>query len=294
VRVVPIERKGYKLSSTSDGVLTDDIDGKLRKGSTIQKALSYIVNDKIPAALSEAIATPAIVSVETFKAEADGLDFYENRAYGHKGKGRKSGLHPYEWYLKIYTISSVEPIYVGLGNMLEDFKRELVCDLSHILTRQMEDLIREHLLRSHGGYSKRPHRKPEPTQPLRPVLPEPDESYGGNDSDDDDYLVDTDTDTDTGSNDTWCDICDPDNTSGTTKPTGPTCDFCSGEDETYGGNDSDSDDLFNVDSEDTDVDVDDDTLEGSTNPSEDFGLDGDSDIDIDDETLEDFINKLNS
>jgi hypothetical protein len=321
IRVVPVDRKGYKISSTADGLLTADIDNNLKRGSSVQKALTYIIRDKIPAAISEAIATPAIVSIETFKAESDGVDFYENRAYGAKGKGRKSGLHPYEWYLKIYTISSVEPLYVGLGNMLEDVKHDIFCDLAHMVDRQIQEAIKQHINKSHGGFVKRP--RPVRPAPLHPTL---DESYGGN-ADDDVFTVDTELPDDTfagfdpdtdfsvdGSNN--CDVCNPDRGDTDVNTDGENCDICS-KDTSYGGNDSDSDTDFSVDHDPLDesfggndgddsygIDGED---EDEGNLSEDLGLDSDSDaeFDLDDdenkkdeegdgETLDDFIENLNA
>lgn len=175
VKIAPIDRKGYKISANSDAVLTQDLTNDLTKGTAIQKALYRIVHHMIPEAIHTAVCTPYIVGIEVFKSENDGVDFYDNRAFGKKGTGRKSGLHPYEWYLKIYTTASVEPLYVGLGNMLQDVKRDFLCDAAHQADHQFSVLMQEHLQKYHGKiWESRPERPSHDwdcDKPLRPGHP---------------------------------------------------------------------------------------------------------------------------
>lgn len=200
VRITPIERKGYKISSDSDAVLSQDLTDDLTRGTAVQKVLHRIVHHMIPNAIHESIHSPYIVSIEVFKAENDGVDFYDNRAFGVKGQGRKSGLHPFEWYLKIYTMASAEPIYVGLGVMIQALKREIMYDVAHQTERQFRVLMQNHIREYHGGH--RPHRPG--------CRPPKGESFGGFDPDKD-FNVEPETPSEGQEPETGnCPICDKD------------------------------------------------------------------------------------
>lgn len=166
IKVTPIERKGYRVSANSDATLVQDLTEDLQTGTAIQKVLYKIIHHMIPNAIETAAKAPAIVSVEVFRVGNDGIDYYDNKAFGHKGRGRKAGLRPYEWYLKIYTFTSAEPIYIGLGDMVQSIKREILSDAAHQTERQFAALMQQHIKEYHKNIFDRPmkpgheHHKP--------------------------------------------------------------------------------------------------------------------------------------
>lgn len=178
IKITPVERQGYKISSNSEATLAQDLSDDLPRGTSVHKTLHHIIYHLIPNAIQEAIENPGIVGIETFKAQNDGIDYYDNRFFGKKGKGRKTGLHPHEWYIKIYTTSSAEPLYVGMGDMLADFKRQLMFDIAHQTERQIEIAMQTHDNKCHGGMFK-PNKPGKPGHPCpsdceRPQKPEQD------------------------------------------------------------------------------------------------------------------------
>lgn len=151
VKITPIDRKGYKISANSDAVLTHDLTAELTKGTSLYKVLYRIINHMIPKAVQTAIQYPYIISTDVFKAAADGIDYYVNSAFGIKGKGRKAGLHPGEWYLKLSTTAAIEPLYIGLGALVEDIKNDILVEAAHQTDRMIELAFEMHNKIHHGS-----------------------------------------------------------------------------------------------------------------------------------------------
>ena len=160
IKVTPIDRKGYKISANSDAVLTQDICRGLQAGTTVQKALAHIIHDEIPHAMKEAIQAPAIVDIEIFKAEPDGVDYYDNKAFGRKGQGRKTGLRPFNWYMKIYTPGQCEPIYIDLGVFVAGLRDEFLHAAAHQTERIVNDILNGKKPGHHHPH-RPPHKHPE-------------------------------------------------------------------------------------------------------------------------------------
>ena len=154
-----INGKGYKISATDKAELTQDISEDLCAGNSVGKALFYIVNKLIPKAAKEAALSPYIVDIEFVKTSYAGDDVYCNRFFGEKGRGRKTGLRQDEWYLKIYVVSQIEPIYVCAGAMIADIKEDIMND-----THRMCDNMIRRALKDHGFDCK-------PSKPERPHHP---------------------------------------------------------------------------------------------------------------------------
>lgn len=125
VKICPIERKGYKISANSGASLIAPV-GDIDAGATVQDALTYLATKAIPGAERNAAKAPHIVGVEYVKIPHDGCDYYDNKAYGSCGVGRKTGLVPNTWYLKLTLFSQVEPVYVSCGPLMSDLKREIM------------------------------------------------------------------------------------------------------------------------------------------------------------------------
>lgn len=128
VKVTPIERKGYKLSATDEAQLSSDINKKYRKGVAVGDVLRGILTHDLPKAMNMAIRAPRVSDIEVFKVYDDGIDYYNNPYFGRRGQGRKTGLQPCAWYIKIYTTSQVEPLYVCLSPMVEDLRRSILME----------------------------------------------------------------------------------------------------------------------------------------------------------------------
>lgn len=173
VKICPIERKGYKISANSGASLIAPV-GDIDAGATVQDALNYLATKAIPGAERNAAKAPHIVGVEYVKIPHDGCDYYDNKAYGSCGVGRKTGLVPNTWYLKLTLFSQVEPVYVSCGPLMSDLKREIMEEM-----RRMLDGFKDNLPKSENpkdtctcgckGYCKepcplciKPEPKPEP------------------------------------------------------------------------------------------------------------------------------------
>lgn len=193
VKVTPIERKGYKLSANDEAVLIGDINEKYRRGTSIHNVLRGLVQHDIPKAMKQAIRAPRVSDITVFKVYDDGIDYYDNPYFGPKGQGRKSGLQPCAWYIKIYTVSQVEPLYVCLSPVVEDLRREILAEarresdkvINNEIAKLRHELAHEHLIPwpdhcictdpSHkpGHGHHRPHPRPEkPVEPVEPEIPE--------------------------------------------------------------------------------------------------------------------------
>lgn len=132
VKICPIERKGYKISANSGASLIAPV-GDIDAGATVQDALNYLVTKAIPGAERNAAKAPHIVGVEYVKIPHDGCDYYDNKAYGSCGVGRKTGLVPNTWYLRLTLFSQVEPVYVSCGPLMSDLKREIMDEMRRML-----------------------------------------------------------------------------------------------------------------------------------------------------------------
>lgn len=132
VKICPIERKGYKISANSGASLIAPV-GDIDAGATVQDALNYLATKAIPGAERNAAKAPHIVGVEYVKIPYDGCDYYDNKAYGSCGVGRKTGLVPHTWYLKLTLFSQVEPVYVSCGPLMADLKREIMEEMKRML-----------------------------------------------------------------------------------------------------------------------------------------------------------------
>lgn len=194
IKVTPIERKGYKISANDEAVLTSDLTPEYKKGTSLHKVLFGILNHELPKAVREAIRAPRIADMEIFKVHEDGIDYFQNPYFGEKGCGRRTGLHPREWYVKIYTCAQVEPYYLDLAPMVEDLRREILWQTR----READKAIRRALTIYHNKYhrydmiERPPHRPPHHHGPHRPCCPGKDETFGGYDPDDG-FTVDPET-----------------------------------------------------------------------------------------------------
>ena len=161
IKISPLDRKGYKISANSDACIVGDLADDLPAGTSVQKVLFNIINKYIPQIAREAAATPSILGVELLKAPYDGVDYYSHPM--HNKEGRKSGLHPEEWYIKIYLASQGEPLYVPMGAFVADLKRDILAETHHMVDGMIREAIRRHL-----------HDAPHPVDPLAPgPLPRP-------------------------------------------------------------------------------------------------------------------------
>ncbi len=144
IKVTPIDRKGYKISANDGAIITRDLGKEFPAGTTIAKVLYAILNDVIPTATKEASAAPAIVDLEFIRAPYDGIDYYDNKAFGREGSGQKNGLHPGEWYLKVTTFAQREPIYASLGAFIADIKDCFMKDVRHMVGHMIDSAMQNH------------------------------------------------------------------------------------------------------------------------------------------------------
>lgn len=131
IKISPIDRKGYKISADDTAVLSQDISSSLPKGMSIHKAMFDIVNKIIPAAALEAAYAPSVLDVSFVKVPYDGCDYYPLQ--GQHGNGRKAGLRPNTWYVRITLNSQSEPMYVDMGNVIAEMRNELLCEALHMV-----------------------------------------------------------------------------------------------------------------------------------------------------------------
>lgn len=157
-----INGKGYKISANDKAELTADLNKELVAGTTVGKALFTIVNELIPNAAKYGANAPYIVDVEFIKTSFAGDDEYCNRYFGNRGRGRKTGLRPGEWYLKIYVVSQVEPIYACLGEVLTDIQNEILKETHKMCDQMIQRAIKEFAI--NHGYDF--IEKPKPQKPI--------------------------------------------------------------------------------------------------------------------------------
>lgn len=180
VKICPIERKGYKISANSGASLIAPV-GDIDAGATVQDALNYLATKAIPGAERNAAKAPHIVGVEYVKIPHDGCDYYDNKAYGSCGVGRKTGLVPNTWYLKLTLFSQVEPVYVSCGPLMSDLKREIMEEMRRMLDGFKDNLPKPENPKDNctcgcKGYCKEPCPlciKPDGTAPNGEPKPEP-------------------------------------------------------------------------------------------------------------------------
>lgn len=131
IKISPIDRKGYKISADDTAMLSQDISSGLPKGMSIHKAMFDIVNKIIPAAALEAAYAPSVLDVTFVKVPYDGCDYYPLQS--QHGNGRKAGLRPNTWYVRITLNSQSEPMYVDMGNVIAEMRDELLCEALHMV-----------------------------------------------------------------------------------------------------------------------------------------------------------------
>ena len=133
MRVTKIDKSGYRLSANGEAPITSPVSPNHQAGTPVQQVLYDIVNVMLPKVIKDATAAPSVVSIDIFKSMADGVDYYQNMAFGRDGNGRKNGLHPNSWYMRVYLHSQVEPIYVSLLPVLVDLKNEILDEVKHMI-----------------------------------------------------------------------------------------------------------------------------------------------------------------
>lgn len=151
IRVSPIERKGYKIAANGEAPLTISV-GDIEAGTSVQDALAQVVNKLIPTTAKETRKAPVIVGIELVKIPFDGCDYYDNKAYGTCGVGRKTGLIPDSWYLKFVLFSQVEPVYVACGPMLADLRLSILDEVKHLIGGGTPDIKPQNKKDSNPGH----------------------------------------------------------------------------------------------------------------------------------------------
>lgn len=215
IKIVPVDRKGYKISANDEAVLTSDINDDMTKGMSIHKSLWIIANQLLPKAFKQAAAAPAIVDIELVKSSYDGIDYYDNKAFGREGSGTKTGLHPNEWYLKVTTFSQREPLYMCCSPLIADIRKSFLHEARHMCGCMINEAIKKH---EHSAYHQiqdvvppcHPHHPHHPHKPTN----KPDESFGG--FDDDPGFTYPDTPVPPVDDDPECPPCNEDETPGGT------------------------------------------------------------------------------
>lgn len=183
IKVTPIERKGYKISATDEAPISADLNQEYKKGTSIHKVLFNILNKDLPKAMQDAIRAPRIADIEVFKVYEDGIDYFQNAYFGDKGSGRRTGLHPNEWYIKIYTCAQVEPYYLSLAPMIEDLRKEILWEARREADKTMRKLLAGYHEKYHKNMSCSKHEHKSHKHHTN-HFNRPDHSFGGYDPDD--------------------------------------------------------------------------------------------------------------
>lgn len=161
IKILPIDKKGYRISATSDATISADLTRDLPSGTPVHKVLWAILHKIIPDSMNQAARAQSIVDIDFFRAPYDGKDYYVNRSF-QKGDGIKSGLRPETWYLRIFTTAQKEPLYVDAGPMLEAVCSELEGRLYKRTDELVRHLFNDYELR-HAPRPRRPdQRGPRP------------------------------------------------------------------------------------------------------------------------------------
>lgn len=145
VRIVPMGKKGYKISATSGATLEADLTDDFLKGTAIQKVLHYILYHAIPCATKAAASAPSVVRMDLIKLSYDGVDYYENPAFGPKGQGRRSGLTPNGWYLRLFTHQMKEPFYTDLSPLISATVDGFKAEVSKLIDRKIDMAMKRHI-----------------------------------------------------------------------------------------------------------------------------------------------------
>ena len=156
VRIVPMGKKGYKISATSGATLEADLTDDFLKGTAIQKVLHYILYHAIPCATKAAASAPSVVRMDLIKLSYDGVDYYENPAFGPKGQGRRSGLTPNGWYLRLFTHQMKEPFYTDLSPLISATVDGFKVEVSKLIDRKIDMAMKRHIESLH-----KPNERPE-------------------------------------------------------------------------------------------------------------------------------------
>nr|DAX19734.1 MAG TPA: hypothetical protein [Caudoviricetes sp.] len=145
IKVVPIDRKGYKISADDTALLSQDLSNDLPKGMSIHKALFDIVHKLIPNAINTAVSAPSVLDISFIKVPYDGCDYYPLQ--DKHGNGRKSGLRPNTWYMRLVLTSQAEPMYVDMGNIIAEIRKEILCEAVHLVDARIDDAINKRIAR---------------------------------------------------------------------------------------------------------------------------------------------------
>lgn len=149
VRIVPTGKKGYKISANSTATLDADLSPEMLRGTSIQKVLFNIIYNLIPAAKKEAALAPSIIKMDTIKTSYDGIDYYDNPAFGTQSSGRRSGLVANSWYLRVFTAQTKEPYYVDLGPALGDMRCEILAETRRMIEKYVMMEMEKHIMQFH-------------------------------------------------------------------------------------------------------------------------------------------------
>lgn len=145
IKVSPIDRKGYKISADDTALLSQDLSNDLPKGMSIHKALFDIVHKLIPNAINTAVSAPSVLDISFIKVPYDGCDYYPLQ--DKHGNGRKSGLRPNTWYMRLVLTSQAEPMYVDMGNIIAEIRKEILCEAVHLVDARIDDAINKRIAR---------------------------------------------------------------------------------------------------------------------------------------------------
>lgn len=145
IKVSPIDRKGYKISADDTALLSQDLSNDLPKGMSIHKALFDIVHKLIPNAINTAVSAPSVLDISFIKVPYDGCDYYPLQ--DKHGNGRKSGLRPNTWYMRLVLTSQAEPMYVDMGNIIAEIRQEILCDTIRLIDQRVDDAINKRTAR---------------------------------------------------------------------------------------------------------------------------------------------------
>lgn len=145
IKVAPIDRKGYKISADDTALLSQDLSNDLPKGMSIHKALFDIVHKLIPNAINTAASAPSVLDISFIKVPYDGCDYYPLQ--DRHGNGRKSGLRPNTWYMRLVLTSQAEPMYVDMGNIIAEIRQEILYDTIRLIDQRVDDAINKRTTR---------------------------------------------------------------------------------------------------------------------------------------------------
>lgn len=141
IKVTPQSRKGYRISADDKALITEDLTNEIPRGSSIHKALHEIIYNIVPKAAKDAAYAPAVLAVDFIKAPYDGCDYYP--VIGSNVPGRKTGLRPDEWYVRIALSSQSEPMYVCMGNVTTEMYNDILMKVMHHTDKKIDHVLSE-------------------------------------------------------------------------------------------------------------------------------------------------------